>query len=555
MEGRVEAQTANDSSEKILPPATLPIVAAPVVALTEDRSLEHPLLQGHRNAYSLAFTTLPLIYQDGAWNWQCLLCVDLPSLTNKLIQFPEKDPKAPLVVSLQLHPDARWGDGTKLSGEDLIFSWQLGVRWEELHGKENILREIHSVEKDPQDPGKVLLYFRNKLPDINSHLSSIILLPAHLERAIWQKSKNFDEYIENSLYQQAPLTEGLYNGPFLVSKKLTQEKEPRKIITLLRNSKARVPAILRGLDLFFFSDKEKMLKYLASENNLTIIPESEEISGSAEAILSNDHYLKVEADHFLYEHIAFNLRNPILKNANLRKALFHSLDKKELRTLMEEGFAPATTNMHPHSPYYTEKTSSYPYSLTLAGKLLDESGWKLESDGYRYRNGVKLSLLISSLRSNSRQKLVKWLFLSWKKIGVEMVPQFFENRDSYHSALQHGKFAGLALFSWKIDPSSSQSTILSSAFIPQVNNDYTGQNVYHWVNQKSDEVFKKLGGTYTQPERKVLFEKLQQEYIEDLPAIPLFFRMRRAFVTKTLSGFQLSGPTAPSSLGAHSWRF
>src|SRR5690606_21350236 len=71
----------------------------------------------------------------------------------------------------------------------------------------------------------------------------------------------------------------------------------------------------------------------------------------------------------------------------------------------------------------------YDFSLRKAGRLLDEAGWKMGSDGYRYKDGKKLTLTISGPADyRTSETLQVYLQDSWKKLGMELLVKNYPAR-------------------------------------------------------------------------------------------------------------------------------
>jgi peptide/nickel transport system substrate-binding protein len=96
--------------------------------------------------------------------------------------------------------------------------------------------------------------------------------------------------------------------------------------------------------------------------------------------------------------------------------------------------------------------------------------------------------------------------------------------------------------------------MLFSNFTPHVKNNYSGQNIYYWLNPRADEIYSELGQVQEEAKRIKLLHSLQANYTADLPAIPLYFRTRMALVSKRVMGFKLNRYDG-SALTVQDWSF
>lgn len=63
----------------------------------------------------------------------------------------------------------------------------------------------------------------------------------------------------------------------------------------------------------------------------------------------------------------------------------------------------------------------YDFDLSKASEILDQSGWILQNDGYRYKNGQKLTVrILIADGSRSMETLVPIIVKDWKAIGVDL---------------------------------------------------------------------------------------------------------------------------------------
>ncbi|MFC7543205.1 hypothetical protein ACFQU2_32245 [Siccirubricoccus deserti] len=122
----------------LLAAATLPWAAAAqpngrdtlTIGITQYPSTFHPNIENMAaKSYVLGFARRPLTVYDPDWRLACMLCETLPTLGNGLAALettPEGKPG--IRVTFRLRADARWGDGTPVSAEDLRFAWEAGRR-------------------------------------------------------------------------------------------------------------------------------------------------------------------------------------------------------------------------------------------------------------------------------------------------------------------------------------------------------------------------------------------------------------------------------------------
>ena len=97
----------------------------------------------------------------------------------------------------------------------------------------------------------------------------------------------------------------------------------------------------------------------------------------------------MRVDAFAWSHVDFNLKQPIVSDLQVRRALAYATDRGEIINKVQHGSGiPADTDQQPHYSWaYTTDVTHYPYDPAKAKALLDADGWKAGPDGIRVKNG------------------------------------------------------------------------------------------------------------------------------------------------------------------------
>jgi peptide/nickel transport system substrate-binding protein len=96
--------------------------------------------------------------------------------------------------------------------------------------------------------------------------------------------------------------------------------------------------------------------------------------------------------------ISFNVSRPPTSELAVRQAIAHAIDFDKIIQEVYFGFSVRSRGgVTPNSPYYTEDLPAIPaYDPELAKQILEDAGWALADDGFRYRDGEKLVVNIIS---------------------------------------------------------------------------------------------------------------------------------------------------------------
>lgn len=146
------------------------------------------------------------------------------------------------------------------------------------------------------------------------------------------------------------------------------------------------------------------------------------------AKLPNLQVLRPEADLRLF-YLGFKITRENLQDVRVRQALSMAIDRKQIVDAIYFGNGEAAPGyLHPKTPGYS--AAAVPafnrYDPVAAGKLLDEAGWTMGTDGFRYRDGKKLSLLLYGFAGGRSPKVAEAAQGFWRKIGVDLQLQMWD---------------------------------------------------------------------------------------------------------------------------------
>ncbi|MFI4982109.1 MAG: ABC transporter substrate-binding protein, partial [Nevskiales bacterium] len=99
-----------------------------VIGVSQFPSSLHPNIDPEViKTYVLDFAIRPTSAFDKAWNNVCILCTDLPTLQNGLVRIEDRAGGGKgMAVTVKLRPGIVWGDGVKVTANDLAFTAKVG---------------------------------------------------------------------------------------------------------------------------------------------------------------------------------------------------------------------------------------------------------------------------------------------------------------------------------------------------------------------------------------------------------------------------------------------
>jgi len=229
--------------------------------------------------------------------------------------------------------------------------------------------------------------------------------------------------------------------------------------------------------------------------------------------LSGDPNLAVErAAGTRLAYLAFNLRDPILKDARVRQAIAYALDRRPMIEYLWRGEAePARSILPQQSWAYNREVPAYNHDLDKANRLLDAAG-------YPAVDGVRFHITMKSSTDENTRLMVAVLQQQLRGAGIALDIRSFEFA-TFFADVQHGAFQmyGLRWIGGNEDPDIFEYAFHSAKFPPN------GANRGYYSNPKVDALIDKARREIDPKVRRPLYAEVQRILAEDEPYINLWY--------------------------------
>jgi peptide/nickel transport system substrate-binding protein len=237
--------------------------------------------------------------------------------------------------------------------------------------------------------------------------------------------------------------------------------------------------------------------------------------------LTSDMVLTLERDPNLdvlrapgtvLSYLAFNLRDPILRDERVRQALAYAIDRRPFLEYLMRGFArPANSVLPPESWAYNGDVPAYDHDPARARKLLEQAG-------YREVNGVRFHLTMKSSTEESTRLMAAVLQQQLRQVGIALDIRTFEFA-TFFSDVTHGLFQlySLRWIGGNEDPDIFEYLFHSSKFPPN------GANRGYFADPRIDALVDQARQELDQNTRKQLYAEIQRTLADELPYINLWY--------------------------------
>lgn len=118
-----------------------------------------------------------------------------------------------------------------------------------------------------------------------------------------------------------------------------------------------------------------------------------------------------------------NRTNAMVSDKVFREAFAHAIDVPTIvNTVLLGYYNPARSVITSNFSGFVDHSEDFAYDPELSGELLDEAGWELEDDGFRYKDGQKLSfnVLYTEDFGAFYTSLMQLVQDAVKQVGMEM---------------------------------------------------------------------------------------------------------------------------------------
>ncbi len=481
------------------------------------------------------------------------LVTDVPTLDNGGAVMVGDGADQHLETTFHLRQDIKFSDGVLLSADDVVFSWKMSLNplWSASAGNDLESKYSDVVAKDPHTViFKMMSQTQARAAGTKDQVGPVVhpFYLYGLPDVVIYPSKRMGPLVDFDP-QNSPKLQGLLSSvytrqPIGVGPYTLDAWEPGVQMTFharsdyYRGKPAIDTIIIRG----FEASKETLLSQLQAGDIQTIGNETLDVSDvdAINAIPGAKAYVRAGTT---IEHIDANTQDPILSDANVRKAILYGIDRQDLvNRAMAGQSCPADSLVPPISPLFNPDAPKYPYNPDQAKAILDAAGWKVGSDGVRVNSsGTRLSLKYQSTGSALRKKVMPLVKDDLAKVGIEVnidqLPAqayFGLNGPLRSGSLQLAEYADVGSNDAGVDAVQKYA----SKNIPSAANSFAGSNYSRWNNSTGDSLIQSEIGSLVPGVRSGAMNSLQLLMADQLPTLPLFFRPSVTAASSRLANFK-----------------
>jgi peptide/nickel transport system substrate-binding protein len=246
--------------------------------------------------------------------------------------------------------------------------------------------------------------------------------------------------------------------------------------------------------------------------------------------LEHEKGLKVEiAPGTIYAYLAFNLRDPILKDARVREALDYAIDRHAIIHYLWRDMAQPAASVLPVQHWaYDSRLQPTPYDPATARRILD-------SAGYKEKNGVRFRLMMKTSTEETSRLMAAILQQQLRQVGIVLDIRSFEFA-TFYSDVVKGAFQlySLRWIGGNEDPDIFEALFHSGSFPPK------RFNRSYYSNPKLDKLIEEGRQELDRNKRQKTYADVQQILNQDRPYLHLFYLDNVLVHTDRVKNLQMS---------------
>lgn len=465
--------------------------------------------------------------------------VRVPVMVEKLPTVKDGDwvllPNNKMKVTWKLKRGFTWHDGQPVTALDFRFTYGMLRNPRVPQVSRFILRKVDNVlVPNPSDPYTMVVQWNELWPFANTDpFGNQIIYPRHiLQQAYLRDPTKIDQHP----YWRAPVA----NGPYKFV-----EWVPGSHITVEASDKwpLGAPKVKRITFRFILDSTVLLANQIANNVDGTEI-NNFGITEMVEVERRNPAIDTQYTEALTWERIDFNLDNEWLKDRRVRQAIAYAIDRDAMVRALFQGKQPVAHSwLAPRHPAYNPNVRKYTYDPARARALLAEAGFTPGPDGVlRDASGKRAEMTIMTTAGNSvREQVEQIIREQLRAVGIDLR---IDNRPSsvfLGTIAPRRQFPHMAMYASLFTPDSLAFDRFHSSQIPSAANNWEGNNRPGWRNAEVDRIMEQLINELDANKRNALLKRQQEILAEDLPSLPLYFRLSLTTMRKTVRNVRPTG--------------
>ena len=426
-----------------------------------------------------------------------------------------------LVYTFTLRSDVTWSDGAPFSAADVVYTIQT-IQSSDYRGLSDIAALWRTVAITEINPTTVRMQLSEPFAPFLDY-ATIGMLPSHLLQDVSAAD------LPTAQFSRQPIG----TGPFVLDELTTE----RAILSPNPRYYGQRP-FLGSLQLLFYPNHESVLAAYERGETEGVAQVTPELLERARALPKLDLQSAQLAGMTL---VFFNNSKAQFQDKTVRQALLYGMNRQAIidNILQGQGI-PGSGPILPNSWAFDETQQKYPYDPQRAAELLERAGWKdVNDDGVREKGGDRLAFTLATNTDDpTRARIAQQLADDWKKIGADVDVEFVPAPALVQEYLRPRQFDAVLFGVTQLPADPDPYSLWHSTQTPDKSE--AGQNYSGWENPEADDLLQEARRTTDLARRTELYHQFQMLFMQDVPAVILYYPVYTYGIDQRLHGVQLA---------------
>jgi peptide/nickel transport system substrate-binding protein len=215
----------------------------------------------------------------------------------------------------------------------------------------------------------------------------------------------------------------------------------------------------------------------------------------------------------------FNNSNPILADADVRRALVAGTDSSQIPGLLDYPVSLADSPLLRGQVGYDPAVTQLKFNESEANQMLDKAGWARGDSGQRSKDGRPLELSLVSEDTQEYTQIAQFVQKQWNRLGVKVDVHYYNNDDLQALKIANHDYDVLLYgISIGVDPDvfaywdSSQASLTSQGHL----------NLSEYKSKAADQALEQARTRTDPKERVAKYKSFLTSWVQDAPAMALY---------------------------------
>ena len=400
---------------------------------------------------------------------------------------------------IKIKENINWSNGEKVTTEDILFTID---RLKD----SNIYNTLNIIRAEIVDSMTIKIILQKEVPFFEYNLNFPIM-----------RKKDYEvENFKNNISAQKPIGTGKYTISDIKDNQIILTKN--KNYWNIENEDSQLQTI--KINLYetvgdMYNDFKQGNIDLLNTNNIDL-----------EEYIGTIGYNKVESIGREYEYLAFNMKNDILSNIEVRQAISCAINKNEIISSIYKGKYISSDFPITSTNWLYQGNKEEKYNIEKAKQILLDNGWEFKYNYWQkhinyYTRKINFKLVVNSSNSE-RVKVAEMIKKQLETVGIKIT--IIKANDYTYNNYKTRKNYDMILCGTYIGTS------------PDLTRYFGDGNIANFQNEEAKTIVNDLKNITDKEMQKEKYKKLYEIYTNEIPYISLFNNYDITVYNKNLVG-------------------